>query len=91
MADHSGLLADLDALAPMPGRTKCHTALILEQLDEEARSVVEAKIDDQTIHASVLADVLTRNGHPVHGDSVRRHRRRGTAGGCKCPRTREDA
>lgn len=74
-----------DGHASRPGPT-CTVAVILAQLPEEDAAQLEAAIDNPSVSGSSIAGTLTRNGHAVSDKTVLRHRRRGSATGCRCPR-----
>lgn len=76
-------LAHLEAVKPLHG-PRCTIEVILEQVQPaEAQAIIEA-IDNHRIAASVLARTLTQNGYRVAQRTITRHRRRGTADGCRC-------
>jgi hypothetical protein len=64
----------------------CGVRTLLETLPVAYRAEVLAAIDDPVLPAPAVADVLIADGHPVSVDKIRRHRNRGTAAGCACPR-----
>lgn len=83
-------LADSLASLPVkrPGPT-CSVRRALEALaetDPGGTAALVAAIDDKTLAASGLADVLTRHRIHVSAYSIRRHRHRSTGSGCRCPR-----
>lgn len=80
MPDKSSLADELKAYRP--GRPRCSFGVILEALDEGDRASVVAALDDPSIPGTHVAKVLSSRGHPVKGDTVRRHGK----GECSCPR-----
>ncbi|MGZ4745696.1 MAG: hypothetical protein ACXVYY_01300 [Oryzihumus sp.] len=73
----------------VPRRVPCGMVKVLTELandQPESFSKLLAVLDNLAVPASFVADVLTKHGHQVSDQTVRRHRRRGTAGGCRCPR-----
>lgn len=87
MAD---LAAALDALErPNRPGPKCSVGVHLAGLAEREPGLharVLALLDDDAVPATGLAVALGADGLEVHGDTVRRHRKRGTANGCRCSR-----
>lgn len=86
----SDLAAALDALAqPAPKGPPCTVGTYLAQLarrDAALHARVVALVDDTEVQAPRLAGALKVDGAGVSAYTLRRHRRRGTADGCKCPR-----
>lgn len=65
---------------------QCTVAHIMGQLTDDERESVIRVIDNPDIPGSVIAGALTRNGYPIADKTVLRHRKRGQASGCRCPR-----
>lgn len=89
-ADVVGILDDLQALtSPVPG-PPCAVRKALELIaveDEKIAGKVSALVVDDRVPATGVADVLAkRTGVQMASQTVRRHRRRGTPSGCRCPR-----
>lgn len=84
------LAAALDALEqPARPGPRCRVGTYLAGLAERDPTMharVIAMIDDQAIAATGLATALREDGLDAHGDTVRRHRNRSLATGCRCPR-----
>ena len=76
-------LDDLSALKSRPG-PKCSVVKLLSNLEEDARAKLKARMDDPEVEATKLAELLTRHGHAISADTIRRHRKRGTGNGCSC-------
>lgn len=68
---------------------KCTVARIMEQISTADRETLERLIDNPAIPGSLIAEALTRNGHSITDKTVLRHRKRGAAAGCRCPRDSE--
>ena len=84
-----GLAADLNALTEAPTTRKgppCSVGAVLATVDEETAAVLRRILDNGTISSTGIADVLSQHGRTVTGYTVARHRRRGNANGCRCPR-----
>jgi hypothetical protein len=83
-----------DALASVPGQRvrtgpPCQVNAFLDNLDQNdpaAADAFRAVIDNPQAIVSKIAEVLASNGHEVEPQALRRHRRRSTPSGCKCPR-----
>ena len=69
---------------------QCMVGRILQWVKhKEAEGVFEALqrvLDDPAVEASTLAQYLRENDYEVAAYTIRRHRRRGTGEGCRCPR-----
>lgn len=78
----------LDRLRAASGKQggECGMAIVLATMPADYRAVIEAAVDDKTLTGTGIRSVLIEDGYDVGVDSVRRHRKRGTAAGCKCPR-----
>lgn len=63
---------------------ECSIAALLRSLPKETAEKLLLRIDDHEISATRIADALHSGGHPIYVNSLRRHRRRGRAGGCAC-------
>lgn len=80
------LQADLARLNAARGGHTCHTLHALSKLDSDDSAAVLAAMDTPVSSAD-LARLLNRyTGASLTGTQVARHRRRGQANGCKCPR-----
>lgn len=83
------LAAALDALAPARMGGVCSVGTYLAGLakrDPALHARVLELIDDPAVQASSLARALEADGASIAGQTLARHRRRRTAGGCRCPR-----
>lgn len=56
----------------------------LKENDPEGYKALQAAIEDRNINAPTLVRALAEAGHRLHRDTIVRHRRRGTATGCRC-------
>jgi hypothetical protein len=56
------------------------------QLSDEECTALCRVIDNPDIPGSVIAEAMTRNGHPIADKTVLRHRKRGASSGCRCPK-----
>lgn len=85
MSSLASLLSDL--ANPIRG-PKCYVGVLLAELaetDPEGRTALIAAIDNHSLAATVVAKALHEAGHTkVKTESIRRHRKRGTADGCAC-------
>lgn len=77
------VLAGLADNPRIPGPT-CGAAVILGSLDPDTRTAMIAAMQNRGIRHSQIADALTAHGHPVKAGTISRHRRFGTATGCRC-------
>lgn len=70
------------------GGVRCHVSLLLEQLPADLEPKIRAAVnaDPTMVSASSLAQLLTDNGYEIRAASINRHRHRGTATGCRCPK-----
>lgn len=76
----------LDSLVP-GGRRKgpeCQLGVLLRELPPKTSEKLLEKIDNQDIPTTHITDVLNKSGHDISIHAVRRHRHRGTSGGCVC-------
>jgi hypothetical protein len=83
------LLEDLEQVESRRGTypgPQCTVTKILSQLDATDRTAAQRLIDNPDIPGSAIAEALTRNGYPIADKTVLRHRKRGEASGCRCPR-----
>lgn len=83
-----------DALAALPDQAdappgpQCSIGALLSLLtetDPDAAALLRATLDGP-VKAVPIAETLTKEGHPIAVHTIRRHRRRGTPVGCRCPR-----
>lgn len=65
---------------------KCAFAKVIDNLPAETAAKVSSAVDDENNAASELAELLIAAGFDISAFSVARHRRRGQANGCRCPR-----
>lgn len=79
------LIHDIGALKPGRGHNVCVAGAMLAALDPRALNAVETALADRRIPATRVCEVLEKHGVQVHEAGLRRHRRRGTPGGCSCP------
>jgi hypothetical protein len=89
-ADVVGILDALTGLArQLPGPT-CGVTTAIEKIAAAAPEVAEqvrVRVNSAEYPASGVATVLeNRTGVKVSAFTVRRHRKRGTPDGCRCPR-----
>lgn len=87
------LIDDLMQVEARPGiypGPQCTVARIMSLITDEDRTHLTRLIDNRDIPGSVIAGALTRNGYTVADKTVLRHRKRGTASGCRCPKDSED-
>ncbi|MFI1012659.1 hypothetical protein [Streptomyces sp. NPDC020965] len=83
------LVADLDALTEVEPARKgppCTVGAVLTRVDEDTAAALHRILDTPTVTATAIAEVLSRHGRTVTSYTVARHRRRGNANGCRCPR-----
>ena len=89
-ADVVGILDDMNALAPKAPGPRCGVSVALERIaaaDAEVGAAVRERVVDETYPASGVAAILTaRTSVNVSAYTLRRHRKRGTADGCRCAR-----
>ena len=91
-ADVVGILDDLNALTSRPNLPgpACGVTTALGKITAAAPEIgaaVRERVDSGDYPASGVATVLTaRTGTAVSAFTVRRHRKRGTPDGCRCPR-----
>ena len=64
----------------------CGVAKVLDALPAATADRVRAELDDEENSSAALADMLIKVGFDVSAFTVARHRRRGHASGCRCPR-----
>lgn len=84
------LAADLEQVhAQKPNRIQCTIARLMLTLDDEDRQALEQVMDTESITTRSIVDWLETHGHHVGPHSMRRHRKRSTAQGCRCPRASE--
>ena len=79
MAAKRGLLAEIQATQKPKQSRYCGVGLAYDALGDEADQLTAA-LEDRTITAKVISDVLAGRGINVHRDVIVRHRR----GDCKC-------
>lgn len=58
----------------------CTVGVMLDGMDEKLRAEVETAIDDLSIYATIIADLLTKDGYEMTPETLNRHRR----GRCLC-------
>jgi hypothetical protein len=91
-ADVVGILDDLTELVSAPAKPGpvCSVSVALARIaatDETVAAEVRKRVDDDAYPAAGVATVLTnRTGAVVAAYTLRRHRKRGTVTGCRCPR-----
>lgn len=61
---------------------QCRVGLLLSELDADDRVALETALLGTT-YSTVLAEVLSQQGHEITDDPINRHRK----GRCKCPRS----
>jgi hypothetical protein len=85
------LIKALDELKKNPpiinAANTCRVAIILKSLNADERAALEKAIEDRTIAARSISNLLKENNFQIGIDSIRRHRRRidKNADGCLCP------
>lgn len=79
-------LADLAERGPGSGGHDCLAGLALASLPEVRREAILLVLDSDQARVSDLARLLERHGIRIREGNLARHKRRGTAGGCKCPK-----
>ena len=79
MAAKRGLLAEIQATQKPKQSRYCGVGLAYDALGDEADQLTAA-LEDRTITAKVISEVLAGRGINVHRDVIVRHRR----GDCKC-------
>lgn len=88
--DVIGILDELDAAAPLLAGPVCGVTTAVERIASESEDLagkVRQRVDDERVPATAVAEILTaRTGVKLSSQTVRRHRRRGTASGCRCTR-----
>lgn len=77
-------LTDIDALTRIPKGPLCSVKVAKDKMDAKERAALDSALGNHAIPSTRLANALTENGHPVKPDAVRRHRKRGSADGCRC-------
>ena len=91
--DESDLAASLaeDLVALCVSRSpgpQCGVPRVIDKIRQDISSEVadafKARVADPAVKASVLAEIATRHGYPLSSPTIRRHRRRGLADGCRC-------
>lgn len=85
----TGLAADLDALTSVPATPRgpqCSVGAFLDDADSDVAASLRAVLDLKSVSSVAIAEALSRHGDPVTAWTVSRHRRRGAANGCRCPR-----
>lgn len=89
-ADIVGILDELDAATPLLAGPVCGVTAAIERIAAESEEIagkVRERVVDERVPATAVAEILTaRTGVKVASQTVRRHRRRGAANGCRCPR-----
>ena len=89
-ADLAGILDDLDAAQPYAFGPPCGVKSAIDHIaesDAELAEKVRERVEDKRYPASKVAAILAqRTGVNLQDQTVRRHRRRGTANGCRCPK-----
>lgn len=50
--------------------------VILNRLSTEEKDALMVAVNNKLISAQSIADLLTKNGHPISSDSIRRFRRK---------------
>lgn len=65
---------------------KCAFSKVLAALPAQTAAKVALAVDDETNTSAELAEILIAAGFDISAFSVNRHRRRGEANGCRCPR-----
>ena len=79
MAAKKGLLAQIQDAQQARQSRYCGVGLAYDALGDEGAELTAA-LEDRTITAKVISDVLAGRGISVHRDVIVRHRR----GDCKC-------
>lgn len=82
-------LASVETQTGMYPGPQCTVSKILSQINDDERDRLRRVIDNPGLPGSVIAGALTRNGYAVADKTVLRHRKRGTASGCRCPKDSE--
>lgn len=83
----SPLRTALSDLRPSARGPRCSLGALLDDLattDPEGCAALRAALDDPTASAPAVAAALISAGYSIRGETVRRHRKRGTATGCAC-------
>lgn len=75
------LLSDLEAARNRGKGARCYVARLLDILPADEAAAVKTAIDAKLIDATVIDQLLTRNGHEIGAQNIARHRR----GDCRCP------
>lgn len=66
-------------------RAKCGIALLLAQLDDKDRAAAITALDDEAVKPAAVSKWLSKHGHNIAPNTIRRHRRRINGEGCSCP------
>ena len=74
------LLDEMRAAARKPKGPPCSVGQLLGILDDDESQQLQAALDDRSITASVISDVLAHHQHRVGHQAVTRHR----SGRCAC-------
>lgn len=80
------LLADAAIFERTPVGARCTFEVIFEQLSPKEAEALKAAVDNRAITNARLSEVLFKAGHNVKPGTVSRHRSRGMANGCRCPK-----
>ncbi|WP_435059857.1 hypothetical protein [Streptomyces sp. bgisy060] len=87
--EHNDLAAELAALTQAPAARKgppCTVGSVLSTVDSTTADTLQQILDTPTVTSTAIAGVLSQHGPVIASDTVARHRRRGQANGCRCPR-----
>lgn len=79
-------LARAESRRDMYPGPQCTVAKIMSLIGDDDRRYLLRLIDNPGIPGSFIAEALTRNGYRVADKTVLRHRKRGSASGCRCPK-----
>lgn len=75
-----GLADQFAALRPNHGGTRCGVGSALDRMDDADQAALQAALDNPTLQAAGISQVLRNNGYDVGDQAVSRHRR----GVCQC-------
>lgn len=85
----SALAAALGSISTRRPGPRCQMGMIMERVRTEDRGgfdLLDGLMDDPQVPASAIAEALYGAGYVINSHTVNRHRKRGTARGCACPK-----
>lgn len=79
-------VTDLNESHINPTNRECSVLTFLKSLEETEREAVLTLIDNRDVPVTRVHQLLTEFGFKLSGQQLSRHRNRGLAIGCKCPK-----